>query len=322
MLVRHTRPIFPMRHARSGLTLIDSGRPVPYGPSMIRGWRVRLVLATSLVLAAGLVLPSPASAAKKKKGKSGAPTITGTNVVTEAAGCTRLLVFLPGLNLSPGEHKQFLDTGVSKGYCTIGLAYANSKGANGYCKDQAGSDCHGGVRTEVVFGTDSTPLFDLPPASSVVNRLVAALKGTAWGTSKFLVGDQPNWGSITVAGHSQGAGNAALIGLERPVARVILFAGPNDLAGKKLPAWVTGVGQQTSGDKWFGLSHDGDDEYFIQEQAWGKFSISGPVQTADAPTGSHWLITTVNVKNPHMSLVVDKYLSGTTLNPTWNYLLT
>ncbi|MDP8972400.1 MAG: hypothetical protein M3N45_04305 [Actinomycetota bacterium] len=244
----------------------------------------------------------------------------------------KLLVFLPGINYRASQESAFLHTAVAEGYHTIGLAYPNSRGANFYCKNSKGLDCHGGVRREIVFGENSTSLFALPAQNAIVPRLVAELQNLSespgdagWGT--FLLGDQPAWDRIAVAGHSQGSGNAAILGIDREVARVILLAGPNDLprGTDAPPRWVTSVGAKTPQDRWFGLTHVMDDEFFIQEQVWDLFGLPGDDVVNDVPAGGHRLITTLKTDDPHLSVVVDDELVGGTANPkltpSWKHLL-
>ncbi|HEY1686702.1 MAG TPA: hypothetical protein VGG19_18220 [Tepidisphaeraceae bacterium] len=79
-----------------------------------------------------------------------------------------------------------------------------------------------------------------------------------WG--QFLDADgKIKWDAVAIAGHSQGAGHAALIGIKHRVARVICFGGPKDFS-KKLDAPAAWYSEQsdTPKERFFVFNHHQD----------------------------------------------------------------
>ncbi|MGH9023205.1 MAG: hypothetical protein ACRDV9_08915, partial [Acidimicrobiia bacterium] len=73
-------------------------------------------------------------------------------VVIPARGTAegKLLVFIPGTNLTAGQSKKFLDTAADAGFGVVGVNYSNKKSVASICgKDKA---CFGKVRRDIVFG--------------------------------------------------------------------------------------------------------------------------------------------------------------------------
>lgn len=250
---------------------------------------------TILITGPGLV---PAASAAKSK--------TALTITARGVKENRLLLFIPGTGLTASQSSNFLNTAADAGFDVVGVNYANSKSVASICgKDSA---CFGAVRREIVFGTDSSPKVDVPPANSIVGRLKAAISANFSG---YLVSGEPDWSKIVVSGHSQGAGHAAILGIDRPtVNRVALIAGPNDLAKKKLPSWV--VSSSNASSRWFALGHDDDKSLGTQEASWDRFGVPG---------GSR-KIESYSAGDAHLSLVVDSELGPTsTLVPDWKTLI-
>src|SRR6266581_4458845 len=104
------------------------------------------------------------------------------------------------------------------GYHVIALSYQNNVEVIGVCTGSPDPDCSGNMRREILDGSDVSGLVTVTWANSIDNRvakLLAYLDGhyPAEGWSRFLNADStPKWSQIAVAGQSQGAGQAALIG--------------------------------------------------------------------------------------------------------------
>jgi len=49
-----------------------------------------------------------------------------------------------------------------------------------------------------------------------------------WG--QYFTGDSIHWSQVILSGHSQGGGHAAVMAIDRPVKRVLMFAAPNDFS--------------------------------------------------------------------------------------------
>lgn len=279
---------------------------------------------------AGLALClSLATAASAVASPAGARTgvVEGSNVVLAPTSTARneLVLFLPGTGRTPAESREFLETATNLGFPVIGLAYVNGTSANRACRKETSRQCQGQFRREVIYGDDLSTRVQVSKTDSIVERLKMALSTS--GFFQFLTPDgEPNWSAIVVTGHSQGAGHAAVLGIDKSVARVAMLAGPNDLTREgKLPAWVT-TGQ-TSPAKWYGLASDLDDSFGKQMQSWDKFGLAA-VNKGEVPTSAQRLVTTLQALDDrnHESVAVDQWLvrgdGEPRLTASWTYLLT
>jgi hypothetical protein len=159
----------------------------------------------------------------------------------------------------------------SLGYYVIGLMYQNNVGVDAACKGAAKPrECSGDTRREILEGQPYTSSqVRVSYANGIDNRLTQLLvylsdntryPGEKWGRFLDIGVDgkpTPRWSDIAVAGQSQGAGQAALIGKLREVYRVVMFSGPPDerIVGKVDP-WVA-LGN-TPAERYFALFHESD----------------------------------------------------------------
>ncbi len=244
-----------------------------------------------------------------------------------------LNVFLPGTKLTPGQSRAYEDASASFGFHTIGLAYENEKNVNKICFDSKDVNCNGKVRREIVFGDDVSRLVRVSKHMSVVGRLNSALADRVqndpsgnWEQFQASNGE-PDWSKIIVSGHSQGAGHAAILGIDRPVRRVAMMGGPNDKSrvSKSAPEWEKPG--MTPAAQWYGLASAWDTSKPRQVKAWSAFGMDSAVDQQDVPTGTHRMITTLGAANDedHLSLVVDRWLVGGAADPrlknSWKALL-
>jgi hypothetical protein len=181
----------------------------------------------------------------------------------------KLFVFLPGAGNNRPRDWQLLGAEAARlGYYTIVLAYKNDVPLAQRCPGEFASadepDCALNARKEIVNGIDhSPPKPPLPdvvvtPANGIDNRLTKLLEYLAAtypaeGWAHFLdANGQPTWSQITMSGHSLGAGEAVLIGMLRPVLRVVAFAGWADARH----GWAKP--HATPSDSYFALIHKRD----------------------------------------------------------------
>ncbi len=196
----------------------------------------------------------------------------------------KLLLFLPGTSFAPDDYQRLLTVAAQQGYLVVGLSYANNEDV-GAISDSNDPDCTLQSRLEILTGEDLSPKVSVGVADSVIGRLVGLLAyldamhpGEGWGA--FVSGGQPAWASIVAAGHSLGGGEAALIGLQHAVARVVTFSAPNDHqcgdagGGATKPAAWELAGTTTPPALWFGLAHlwDSDDEA-LELLAWSSLGM-------------------------------------------------
>jgi hypothetical protein len=146
-----------------------------------------------------------------------------------------LYLFMLGSGQLPEVRCQWVLTGAAEaGLRGIALAYQNNGSISDLCADSKDSDCMESARLERIYGVDTSDLVDCPPEDSVVGLLQTLLYELHelhpdMGWLRWLDdNNQPRWQHIVVAGHSQGAGNAALIARDHLVARVVMYGGPFD----------------------------------------------------------------------------------------------
>ena len=259
----------------------------------------------------------------------------------------KLFVFMPGFNNRPDLHQLLGKEAARLGYHSIGLMYQNSVRPEAPCGPDPGQDhdrdCSERVRLEMIDGINRSKHVEVTPANGIDNRLTKLLRyldaqfpDESW--SSFLRHGEPRWSRIAVAGHSTGAGQAAMIGRLRNVRRVVMFSGPPDGAD----AWVSI--RKTPAVKHFGLVHKRDpftDLTFAKASLAGFRALhmerfGGPVlvESSEPPYGgTHILLTDLPPQNgsythpfPHGSTARDSFtpldIHGTPrLLDAWRYLI-
>ncbi len=258
----------------------------------------------------------------------------------------RLFVILPGTGGVPRNSRLILRTGAPRGYHAIGLSYPNDETIGGLCANSTVPDCTGLARNEVITGTDSSPLVNVNQANSITGRLIALLTYLAatfpnegWG--QYLVGGQPNWSVITVAGHSQGSGHAAFLAKLQNLDRTVMFSGPSDVGiapGSSAP-WLS-LPNVTPVSRQYGFTHTGDTlaAFAMVTRNWGLIGLAAfgapvSVDSIAAPFADSRQLMTNAAPNPsgqtpfptHGAPVVDAVTpltpTGTPLfAPVWIYL--
>lgn len=250
-------------------------------------------------------------------GTSWANSPAGDNVYQLPIGTARgnLVVFLPGTGYAPQEESVFLKRSASWGFHTLGLAYVNHDSVQSLCGSKDAT-CHGKVRREIVYGTNLTDRVNVSAANSVVGRLKTALQRQ--GFTDYLSSGEPVWSKIIVVGHSQGAGHAGILCIDKKLLRCGLIAGPNEqLRGRRLPEWIAAPGPNgTSPSSWYALRHGDDYNVKTQRKALDVFAV--PV--ANRQTVAY------GANDAHLSLALDDQLEPSASNPStvleaWKKLL-
>lgn len=152
----------------------------------------------------------------------------------------QLVVFLPGTGLTPHGYSELLANFASHGFYTLGLFYPSTQGQVdcGASRQRTGStdlNCTARQRLRVLtgqnysFGAAETHC-NITHADSIANRIAKALMalGGVWREAWLTGAGEPDWAKIIVAGHSNGADNAAFAAKTFALSRVLLFAGAND----------------------------------------------------------------------------------------------
>ncbi len=245
----------------------------------------------------------------------------------------QLLLFLPGTEAEPRAYQHVLTEGAELGYHVVGLAYPDSEALATAC----GSDltCYEPARLEIFDGIDRSSQVSVDPANSILNRFVKVLQfldakfpSEDWGG--FLQNGNPRWGEIAVAGHSQGGGEAAIIGKTLAVARVALFSAPIDSSNGVPADWV-GPPLATPVSQYFGFVQQFDPAFSDITTNWVALGMgdSGSLTSVDNTSppygGSHELQSGRFVLHPHNATAVDAdtpFAGGVPVyKPVWDTLL-
>lgn len=185
----------------------------------------------------------------------------------------KLFLMLPGSNGTPGGYKLITQEAARFGYHAIGLMYANSFTVDALAGDSSDRDAFEKVRREIIDGTDRGNLVTVNRTNSIESRLIKLLQylqaqqpSDGWG--QYLDGDKIRWGQVVASGHSQGGGHAGTIGKMQSVARVVMFAAPQDyMSVYRAPAdWLAKPGL-TPSELYFSFMHVSDPGANQQRQA-------------------------------------------------------
>jgi hypothetical protein len=243
-----------------------------------------------------------------------------------------LYLFLPATSAKPSDYTLIQQEAVDLGYHVIGLAYPNVDAVVGICNPTSTYSerqaCYLNVRQQTVGGIPrDTTYTHVSDANTIYNRLTKLLvymgenyPDEGWGGFLDETGS-PKWSRIVVAGHSQGGGNAALIGKLNLVARVVMISSPPDgcfdhdglpgsLPGCTDPNGTPLVGAQwtspggfglpslTPADRYYGLAHQSEFAITPMRANWGRLGLAalGPAVSPDPPnappyTCTHMLLT-------------------------------
>jgi hypothetical protein len=270
-----------------------------------------------------------------------------------------LWVFLPSTAATPREFQLIAKEAARIGYHVISLMYPNRDAVVDICNPlpdlEQRESCYENIRLQTLDGIERSHFTNVNPANSIDNRLTKLLMYLAAnfpeeGWKHFLNNGAPRWSRIAVAGHSQGGGNAAMIGKLHRVARVVMLSSPVDgCVAPPLRQCVRGNPDQaarwvaigaTPADRYYGLGHRRDfgiKPLIANWNALGLDVFGAPVapETSAPPYGcTHMLVTELN-PNPvpnvsdsvraHRSTARDAYTplsaDGTpALRDAWRYI--
>ena len=223
----------------------------------------------------------------------------------------KLFVMLPGTGSIPRFYREIVRTGATRGYHGIGLTYPNDVSVGDRCVASIDPDCAGKVRREVVTGDDASSLIAVSRADSIAGRLTSLLgylertyPGEGWGA--FVVGGQPDWSKIVVAGHSQGGGHAGFMAKLFALERSVMFSAPGDtgpIPGSNA-TWYS-LPNVTPVERQYGFTHTGDELIpfgfvLLNWRAIGidRFGAAFSVDGAVAPFGGSHQLSTSLPANP------------------------
>lgn len=256
-----------------------------------------------------------------------------------------LWVFLPPTRGKPQGFQLIAMEAARLGYHVISLMYPNGDAIGAICNPIADPEerenCYENIRLQSIDGVVRSNLTKVNPPNSIYNRLTKLLQYLAVtfpeeGWEEFLEDGAPQWSLIAIAGHSQGGGNAAMIGKLNRVARVVMISSPTDglLNADQAARWV--AIDATPAERYFGLGHQR--EFPIRPiranwKALGLDVFGAPVapETSAPPYGcTHMLLTdllpaTGSYDQAHGSTAGDAFTprlaDGTpALRDAWRYI--
>jgi hypothetical protein len=216
-----------------------------------------------------------------------------------------LIVYLPGSFDNPLNTLLFPSYAANNGFHAVSLKYENRVAAKSACGSSTDSLCFSKYRQEIVTGTDVSDEVDVDSTNSIENRLVKLLiyldnnyPSEGWG--QYIENGQPIWSKIIVAGHSQGGGHAAYMGLSKPLNRVLMFSSPNDWSEHfKTPAAWTAKPKTAPQTGYYAFGNLKDDVVAFRNQyeIWKSLGMLSSRDTArvdfDNPTyGGSWVFYT------------------------------
>ena len=252
---------------------------------------------------------------------------------TNVTARPQLFVFLPGTGGAPSGYQDVLKTAANLGFRAIGLMYDDPVTMNSLCGDATNANAYELARLAVINGGTNAfndggtaTSISITSTDSITNRLVKLLLYLATNNpsqnwSQYLsVSAGLNWPQIIIAGHSQGAGHAGLIGKTQPVARSLMFADtdwwtPNGQLPGQPANWITNPGV-TAPEYFFGFVHTNDPLILYPDEiaAWDGYGLpqfGSPllVESNSAPyVGSHEFTTGLTPQdgtNYHGATVAD-----------------
>ena len=235
----------------------------------------------------------------------------------------QLFVMLPGTNNRAQGFEKISLIAARAGYPVISLAYGSATHPSGLCADVIGADammaCRTAIWTEKAYGTDVTAEYPGDEPNSINGRLLRLLQYAdtmhpTVGADRFFSGNQVLWNKVALAGFSQGALMAGLIGKDHALARLVLFAGGCDAvdgaSGPSLAPWCTEARATPATRTWSVMHVDDEPEEDTAFAAAFGLTALGPY--ANASTGSpsyctdtHTLESHEPTASPHLSVAHD-----------------
>ncbi len=182
----------------------------------------------------------------------------------------QLLLWLTGTGgKAEAAAKGFCSLAADLGYHVISLMYADDVPAS-VCAYDSDPKAFETFRLAIIRGgsasyQDGRKTLTIGPAECIEVRLTRLLEHLqkrrpeeSW--AQFLQGDGAiRWGSVAVAGQSQGGGHAALIGIQHTVARVLCFGAPKDYSKRlRAPATWYRTASATPKARFFAFNHRQD----------------------------------------------------------------
>lgn len=204
------------------------------------------------------------------------------NTTTDSRWEKSLVVYLPGSFDVPQNTLLFPTVAANKGHHVVSLKYENGVAAKTACSNSTDSNCFAKYRQEIITGEDLSDKVEVDETNSIENRLLKLITylsanrpNEGWDT--YLENESLVWNKIIIAGHSQGGGHAAYMGLAKPLKRVLMFSSPNDWSDHfNAPAKWTTQPKATRTDAYYAFGALNDDvvDFSKQYQIWQTLGLT------------------------------------------------
>ncbi|MCI1207571.1 MAG: hypothetical protein LKF98_04780 [Microbacteriaceae bacterium] len=217
-----------------------------------------------------------------------------------------LLLFLPATGAIPQDYRRILTVAVRLGYSVLGLDYWNL-GASVTRTCRSVADCYTRLQRNRFTGQDPGRFSRVNAANSIRHRLLLALrvlkaKDPNGGWANYFHGTTIRWGHIVLAGHSQGGGESAFISHSHRVRGVLMFSSPVETYDDVVASWMEHPGKTPARDMY---ALDSTNDIYADRivRSWPHLGLNrlGATHTARTPTGSHRLVTTLHLGDPHQA---------------------
>jgi len=255
-----------------------------------------------------------------------------------------LLIYLVGSYDNPLNSLKFPSLAANHGYHVVSLKYPNSVAAKTACAASTDPNCYLNFRKEIIEGVDYSNKVTVNDTDCIQNRLLKLIQHLsaffpAENWDQYIIGNKMNWEKVMTAGHSQGGGHAAVLGINNALKRVLMFASPNDYSNHfNAPSvWCSGT-FSTPASAFYGFNNLQDDvvSFDEQKQIWAAmpFSTNDDTTSVDSFTSpfgnSHMLYTNYHggteTSQNHNAVVRDSHTPLTNLGrpayeEVWKYML-
>jgi len=193
-----------------------------------------------------------------------------------------LLVYLVGSFDNPASSLKFPSLAANHGFHVVSLKYSNGVAAKTACANSTDPNCFLKFRKEIIEGVDYSTEVEVDAVNSINNRLLKLIRyldtnhpTENWG--QYYSGSAINWNKIATAGHSQGGGHAAVMGISNQLKRVLMFSSPNDYSNHfgTAATWCSSS-FVTPDSLFYGFNHLHDDvvTFSSQKRVWDAMSFS------------------------------------------------
>lgn len=239
----------------------------------------------------------------------------------------QLMLMIVGTGGLAKDLRPFDSTVASLGYHVISIDYNNSVITTA-CSESEDSTCFDTFRQEIMFGTPVNALVDVDSINSIYNRfykllIYLAKNNPQQGWKQYADMNQIQWKNIIVAGHSQGAGHAAYLAKHFALARLLIFAGPQDYMNQYASpaAWLSGK-KATDPSRYTAFLHTSDPFNYTKQlhncmTLMGKANRDTLLVKPGKPvkSSSRILVTDFATNDPHGSMFNLRF------QKVWKYML-